>query len=124
MQGPGGEAELYIVQDQPWLGTDEETRSLQQKLNNYVTFALAGQMHQMYPYLRGVPWRIVIDTYVGAPNADCWSRLSTWGDAIRNQGGDLIIHEMLIPTPPETIPPTIRTRRVGQEWPDGEVVDP
>jgi hypothetical protein len=123
MQGRDGEANLYIVQDQPWRGTREETRSLEQKLDNYVAFAAGGQMREMYPELRGERWQIVIDTYVGPPNADCWSSLSARGDAIRNQGGDLIVHEMLIPTPPETIPPTVRVRRVGREWPDGQTID-
>jgi hypothetical protein len=123
MQGRHGEANLYIVQDQPWRGTGEETQSLKQKLDNYVTFAVGGQMHEMYPQLRGERWKIVIDSYVGPPNSECWSSLSARGDAIRNLGGDLIVHEMLIPTPPDTIPPTVRARRVGQEWPDGQAVD-
>jgi hypothetical protein len=123
MQGRDGEAVLYIVQDQAWCGTDEETRSLEQKLDTYVAFAVGGQMHEMYPELRGAPWRIVIDSYVGPPNEECWSRLSTKGDVIRDQDGDLIVHEMMFPTPPETIPPTVRARRVGQEWPDGQAVD-
>jgi hypothetical protein len=123
MQGRDGEASLYIVQDQPWLGTREETQSLEEKLDSYVTFALGGQMHEMYPQLRNERWRIVIDSYVGPPDSECWSSLSARGDAIRNLGGDLIVHEMLIPTPPDTIPPTVRVRRVGQAWPDGQAID-
>ena len=101
MEGRDGEANLYIVQDQPWRGTEEEARSLEQKLDNYVAFAVGGQMQEMYPQLRGARWRIVIDTYVGAPSGDCWARLSIRGDAIRDRGGDLIVHEMSIPVPPE-----------------------
>jgi len=123
MQGLAGEAKLYVVQDQPWSGSDAETRSLEQKLRNYVTFARDGQMHKMYPKLRGQEWRIVIDTYVGPPDAKCWARLSTLGDEIRDLGGDLILHELTIPVPPETVPETVRARRLGRQWPEGELVE-
>jgi hypothetical protein len=121
-QDPSGGANLYVVQDQPWIGTEAEAESLEQKLRNYATFAREGQMHQMYPELRGQPWKIFIDTYVGPPPADCWERLSALGDVIRDLGGDLIVHEMAIPEPPEMVPPTICARRVGRRWPEGQPV--
>ena len=121
-QDPSGGANLYVVQDQPWIDSEAETESLEQKLRTYANFALEGQMHQMYPELRGQPWKIFIDTYVGPPPADCWEQLSAMGDVIRDLGGDLIVHEMAIPEPPETVPPTIRARRVGRRWPEGEPV--
>src|SRR3954471_16451904 len=122
-QDASGLANLYVVQDQPWIAGEAETESLEQKLRTYASFALEGQMHRMYPELRGRPWKIILDTYVGPPPAACWERLSALGDAICDLGGDLIVHEMAIPEPPETIPPTIRTRRVGRRWPEGERVD-
>jgi hypothetical protein len=122
-QDPSGGANLYVVQDQPWIDSEAETESLEQKLRTYANFALEGQMHRMYPNLRGQPWKIVLDTYVGPPPAECWERLSALGDAMRDLGGDLIVHEMAIPEPPETIPRTIRARRVGRQWPEGERVD-
>jgi len=80
-------------------------------------------MHEMYPELRGQPWKIILDSYVGPPPGACWERLSGLGDVIRELGGDLIVHEMAIPEPPETVPPTIRARRVGRQWPEGEPVE-
>jgi hypothetical protein len=121
-QDPSGGANLYVVQDQPWIGSEEEAESLEQKLRTYVNFAREGQMQDMYPELRGQPWRIFIDTYVGPPPAECWEQLSALGDVIRDLGGDLSVHEMAIPEPPETVPPTIRARRVGRQWPEGEPV--
>jgi hypothetical protein len=121
-QDPAGGANLYVVQDQPWLDSKAETESLEQKLRTYANFALEGQMDEMYPELRGQPWKIILDTYVGPPPAECWERLSALGDAIRELGGDLIVHELAIPEPPETVPPTIRARRVGRQWPEGEPV--
>lgn len=101
-QGPSGGANLYVVQAQPWIDSEAETESLEQKLRTYANFALEGQMHEMYPELRGQPWKIILDTYVGPPPAECWERLAALGDAIRDLGGDLIVHEMAIPEPPET----------------------
>ena len=121
-QDPSGGANLYVVQDQPWVDSEAETDSLEQKLRTYANFALEGQMHELYPELRGQPWKIVLDTYVGPPPAECWERLSAFGDVIRDLGGDLIVHEMTIPDSPETVPQTIRARRVGRQWPDGEPV--
>jgi hypothetical protein len=76
----------------------------------------------MCPELRGEPWRIFIDTYVGPPPTQCWERLSALGDAIRDLGGDLIVHEMTVPVPPATVPETVQARRVGRGWPEGEPV--
>lgn len=122
-QDPSGGANLYVVQDQLWIGSEAESESLEQKLRTYANFALEGQMHELYPELRGQPWKIILDTYVGPPPAECWERLSAFGDVIRDLGGDLIVHEMTIPDSPETVPQTIRARRVGRQWPDGEPVD-
>jgi uncharacterized protein DUF6572 len=122
-QDPGGGANLYIVQDQPWIDSEAETDSLDQKIASYVTFAHQGQMEETYPELRGQPWRIIIDTYVGPPPPGCWERLSGLGDAVRDLGGDLIVEELTFPVPPETVPPTVQARRVGRQWPDGEPVE-
>jgi hypothetical protein len=122
-QDRDGSATLYAVADLAWSGSEAETASLEQKLVNYVEFALGGQMHEQYPELRDAPWRIVVDTYVGPPGAECWERLSALGDAIRERGGDLIVRELAVPEPPETVPPTTRARRVGREWPDGIPVE-
>src|SRR5829696_5385370 len=98
-QDPSGGANLYVVQDQLWIGSEAESESLEQKLRTYANFALEGQMHELYPELRGQPWRIVLDTYVAPPPAECWERLSAFGDVIRDLGGDLIIHEMTMSLP-------------------------
>lgn len=122
-QGQAGEANLYVIQDQPWIGSAAEIESLEQKLRTYVTFALDGQMHELYPELRGQEWRIIIDSYVGPPDERCWARLSILGDEIRDRGGDLILQELTVPIPPESVPHTERVRRVGSDWPEGEPVE-
>src|SRR5262249_14309027 len=70
-------------------------------------------------YVAGVRLRrgkILIDSYVGPPPAACWERLAALGDAIRAVGGGLIVHEMAVPEPYETAPPTVRRRRIGSRW--------
>lgn len=121
-EDPSGGATLHVVQDQPWIDTTAEAELLEQKLRIYVRFACEGLMHHLYPQFRGRPWKIFIDTYVGPPPAACWERLAALGDAIRAVGGDLIVHEMAVPEPYETAPPTIRRRRIGSRWPMGEPV--
>jgi len=50
---------LYIVQSEPL--TDELTLKLQEKINNYLTYALDGQLDEQYPDLRNMKLRIQID---------------------------------------------------------------
>jgi hypothetical protein len=121
-QDPSGGANLYVLQDQPWNGSDAEADSLEEKLRTYVRFACEGLMQHLYPELRGRPWRIFLASYVGPPPAACWERLAAVSDVIRDLGGDLIVREMTVPEPPETVPPTIRARRVGRLSPEGEPV--
>ena len=61
-QDPSGGANLYVVQDQPWIDSEAEFESLERKLRTCATFALEGQMHEMYPELRGQSWKIILDT--------------------------------------------------------------
>jgi hypothetical protein len=61
-QDPSGGANLYVVQDQPWIDSEAESESLERKLRTYANFALEGQMHEMYPELRGQSWKIILDT--------------------------------------------------------------
>ena len=64
----GDRVRLYIVSDSPWTGSDAQLQSLQEKVHNYVGFALDGQLVQAYPETNGVPWEIVIDCQKGLPD--------------------------------------------------------
>src|SRR4051794_2036548 len=99
-QDPCGGANLYVVQDQPWIDSEAETVSLEQKLRTYANFAREGQMHELYPELRRQPWKIILDPYVGPPPAEWWERLSALGGVNRDLGGDLIVQELAVPEPP------------------------
>jgi len=50
---------LYIIQSESL--TDELTLKLQEKINNYLTYALDGQLDKEYPDLRNMKLRIQID---------------------------------------------------------------
>src|SRR5262245_12637948 len=52
-QDPCGGANLYVVQDQPWIDSEARTESRERKLRTNANFAREGQMHKMYPELRG-----------------------------------------------------------------------
>jgi hypothetical protein len=81
--------ELYIVADIPWSGSDAQIRSLQDKLHAYVSYALDGQMVQMYPELSSRPWRIVIRCLTGPPDPRTADVLSRTVERLHRYGGDL-----------------------------------
>jgi len=62
-----GDARLFIIQDQPWTGSDAEIESLEQKVHYYVSFAAGGALVALEPQFSGRPWAIVLDTYTGRP---------------------------------------------------------
>lgn len=53
---------LSMVEDRPWDGTKERLLQLQTKLNNYLSYALDGQLDKDYPDLSGKPVRIELHT--------------------------------------------------------------
>jgi hypothetical protein len=63
-----GVLQLFIVQDQPWSGSDAQLTSLQEKVQTYVSYALDGQLERDYPEVVGKPWQIVIHSQVGQPD--------------------------------------------------------
>jgi hypothetical protein len=88
----GSAALLYIVNDSPWTGSDAQIKSLQAKIDNYVGFALDGEMTKLYPEMAGLDWRIVIDAQVGPPDPRSAQVIEHVAEAIRRYGGDLTIH--------------------------------
>jgi hypothetical protein len=85
-----GTVNLYIVQDQPWTGSDAQLNSLQAKVHNYVGYALDGQLARDYPETVGKPREIVVDCQSGAPDdrtqhllAELAKRLGPYGGSLR-----------------------------------------
>jgi len=60
--------ELFIVQDEPWTGSDAQLQSLRDKVQTYVSYAVDGKMTAAYPETQGLPWRIVLHAQSGPPD--------------------------------------------------------
>jgi hypothetical protein len=86
----GAGACLYIVQDLAWSGSDEQLVSLQEKVHNYVGFALDGEMAAQYPGTSGLPWRIVIDSQAGRMDARTAELVELLVPAVSRYGGELV----------------------------------
>lgn len=85
----GSTVELFIVQCGPWTGSENQIGTLQAKIQNYVGFALDGQLESQYPEVRGLPWRIVIDSQTGEPDAKAQTVFTHLAQALPNYGGSL-----------------------------------
>lgn len=81
--------ELHIVSDAPWTGSDDQITSLQQKIHNYVAFAVDGQLAATYPDVAGLPWQIVIRCLSGAPDPRTADVLDRTREPVQQHGGDL-----------------------------------
>jgi hypothetical protein len=88
----GTKALLYVVADRPWTGSDAQITSLQEKIHNYVAFAVDGQLHLAYPETATLGWGIVIDCQQGAPDTRTGAVLSQLTEPLKRYGGDLVVH--------------------------------
>jgi hypothetical protein len=77
------------VSDSPWTGSNAQLQSLQEKIHNYVSFALDGQLVQAYPETTGLAWEIVIDCQKGMPDPRSAQFLDQIREAVRSYGGEL-----------------------------------
>lgn len=82
---------LYVVNDSSWTGSEAQIQSLQAKIHGYISFALDGQLAELYPETLGLPWEIVIDCQVGSPDARSREFLDQIREPVRRYGGDLVI---------------------------------
>lgn len=85
----GRSVELFIVQDAPWAGSDAQIQSLQEKVNNYVSYAVDGGLTSDYPDVEGLPWRIVVHAQSGPPDDRTATVLQSLPDRLQPYGGNL-----------------------------------
>ncbi len=52
---------LIMVETRAWDGSEERLQQLSEKIENYVSFALYGQMTKLYPEALGKPIRLQLD---------------------------------------------------------------
>jgi hypothetical protein len=56
-----GEAALIMLEPRPWDGSEQRLFQLQEKINAYLSFALDGEMAEVYPELAAKPLRLQLD---------------------------------------------------------------
>jgi len=56
-----GEFALIMTETRPWDGSADRVLALQQKINNYLSFALDGQLEREHPGSVGKPIRLQLD---------------------------------------------------------------
>ena len=54
---------LVIVEQRPWDSSRERLLQLQEKIHNYVSYALGGQFAKTYPSLVGIPVTIALSCF-------------------------------------------------------------
>ncbi len=89
----GSTVELYIVADALWTGSDEQIRSLQEKIHNYVVFATDGRLAATYAEATGLPWRIVLDCQSGTPDERTADVLARTAGPVQRYGGELVVKD-------------------------------
>jgi hypothetical protein len=82
---------IYLVQSGAWTGSDAQISSLQTKIQNYVGFALDGQLVSAYPDVQGLRWSIVVDCQTGPPDPRSAEVLAHAAEAIKGYGGALTV---------------------------------
>jgi hypothetical protein len=85
----GSTVDLFLVQSGPWTGSEAQIGTLQAKIQNYVGFAVDGQLARQYPEVEGLPWRIVIDSQTGEPDEKAQAVFAHLARALPNYGGSL-----------------------------------
>ncbi len=87
----GSTVELVVVADGPWTGSDAQLQSLQAKVQTYVGFALDGPLAEQYPEAAGLPWRIVVHSQSGPPDARTAQVLNALSERLPAHGGELTV---------------------------------
>ncbi|MFB9312902.1 DUF6572 domain-containing protein [Nocardioides plantarum] len=90
VEASDGVIELLIVQSYPWSGSESQIKSLQDKIHNYVGYALDGQMNRDESMTADRPWRIVVASRQGRPDVRTQKVLDTLAEVLPRYGGGLI----------------------------------
>src|SRR5579871_6554885 len=64
--GQTGDVTMVMIEPRPWDGTELRLFQLQEKINAYLSFALDGDMAEVYPQFVGKKLRLRLDC-VGMP---------------------------------------------------------
>ena|ERR1035437_8470033 len=82
---------LIIVDDRPWDGSRDRLEELQQRVNDYLGFALDGDLRQKFPETSGLPFRLQLDTSA-QPDAKTTGFIEELNHAIAQYGTRLEVN--------------------------------
>jgi len=85
--------ELIIGQLGNWDGSPALLLRLQEKWQNYVGFAIHGQLRRAYPDYANLPWRIVLECR-SDPDARTREFVRLANEATQKEGGDFVIRRL------------------------------
>jgi hypothetical protein len=86
-----GEYVLIMTEERQWDGSADRVLQLQEKVNNYLLFALDGQMVKEYPDSAGKPIRLQLDC-VAEPDAESARFIELLREKLRREGIRLIVN--------------------------------
>lgn len=86
-----GEYVLIMTEDREWDGSADRVVELQEKLNNYLSFALDGQMARQYPESVGKPLRLQLDC-VRLPDPDTSRFIEIVREKLRPDGIRFVVN--------------------------------
>lgn len=86
-----GEYVLIMTEERQWDGSADRVLQLQQKINNYLSFALDGQMAREYPESAGKPVRLQLDC-IAEPDADSARSIELVSERLKLDGIDLVVN--------------------------------
>ena len=86
-----GEYALIMTEGREWDGSADRVLQLQEKVNNYLSFALDGQIAKQYPESVGKPIRLQLDC-VAEPDADSARFIELVREKLKLEGIRLIVN--------------------------------
>jgi len=86
-----GEYVLIMIEERKWDGSADRVLQLQAKVNNYLSFALDGQMARQYPDSVGKPLRLQLDC-VAEPDANSAQFIELVREKLKTEGIRLIVN--------------------------------
>ena len=86
-----GEYVLIMTEQRQWDGSPDRVLQLQEKVNNYLSFALDGQMARQYPESAGKLIRLQLDC-LAEPDADSARFLELVREKLKPDGIRLVVN--------------------------------
>ncbi len=86
-----GEFVMIMFEPRNWDGSDERISQIQKKLNNYLFFALNGQIEKIYPQALDRPLRFQLDCH-SAPDEKTETFLNSYKQILAKEGITFAVH--------------------------------